>query len=226
MSKIKPFVLIMVLVFFLQSCSSVKVLSAWKGEQETIDKFREKNILVIARTADDHARIAFEEAIKLQLEAKGLKATESFKKFPRIHMEREMTEERMAMVLSILDSEGYTGVVITVIKDEQQHTETTSSGVYVGTSYGGYPGYYGGFNNYYSRPYAYGSYYNSFGGYIPTSSSTRTYSDYILETVAYNLDEPTENQLVAITTTSIGDPKEAYKAAEDYAAKIIKSLEK
>ena len=114
--KIKPFVLILILVLFLQSCSSTKVLSAWKAEQETIDKFREKNILVIARTADDHARIAFEEAIKLQLEAKGLKATESFKKFPKIHNEREMTEERLAMVLSILDSEGYNGVVITVIK--------------------------------------------------------------------------------------------------------------
>ncbi len=225
MSKIKPFLLIIVVVLFLQSCSSTKVLSAWKSDQDTIDKFKEKNILVIARTADDHARIAFEEAIKLQLEAKGLKATESFKKFPKIHNEREMSDERMAMVLSILDSEGYTGIVITVIKDEEQHTETTSNGVYVGASYGGYPGYYGGFNNYYARPYAYGSYYNSFGGYIPTSTSTRTYSNYILETVAYNLDEPTENQLVAITTTSIGDPKEAYKAAENYAAKIMKSLE-
>ena len=225
MMKIKPFVLIMILVLFLQSCSSTKVLSAWKAEQDTIDKFREKNILVIARTADDHARIAFEEAIKLQLEAKGLKATESFKKFPKIHNEREMTEERLAMVLSILDSEGYTGIVVTAIKDEQQHTETTSSGVYVGAYGGGYPGYYGGFNNYYAQPYAYGSYYNSFGGYIPTSTSTRTYSDYILETVAYNLDEPTENQLVAITTTSIGDPKEAYKAADEYAFKIMKSLE-
>ena len=65
--KIKPFVLILILVLFLQSCSSTKVRSVWKAEQETIDKFREKNILSIAR-------IAFEEAIKLQLEARGLKA--------------------------------------------------------------------------------------------------------------------------------------------------------
>ncbi len=223
--KIKPFVLILILTFFLQSCSSTKVLSAWKGQQENIDKFREKNILVIARTANDHGRIAFEEAIKLQLEARGLKATESFKKFPKINTDKEISEERMTMMKSILASEGFTAIVLTVIKDEEQHTETTSSGVYVGASYGGYPGYYGGFNSYYAQPYAYGSYYNSFGGYIPTSSSTRTYSDYILETVAYNLDEPTENQLVAITTTSIGDPKEAYKAADEYAYKIMKSLE-
>ena len=225
MMKIKPFLMILIFVFFLQACSGTKVLSAWKGEQENIDKFKEKNILVIARTANDHGRIAFEEAITLQLKAKGIKATESFKKFPKIYPNREMSEERVAMITSMLESEGFTGIVITVIKDEQQTTETTSNGVYIGASYGGYPGYYGGFNDYYSRPYAYGSYYSSFGGYIPTSTSTRTYSDYVLETVAYNLDEPSENQLVAITTTSVSDPKEAYKAATEYADKIMKSLE-
>ncbi|NNK76538.1 MAG: hypothetical protein HKP42_10815, partial [Maribacter sp.] len=50
-------------------------------------------------------------------------------------------------------------------------------------------------------------------------------TDYVLETVAYNLDEPSENQLVAITTTSISDPRKAYKTAEEYADKIMKSLE-
>lgn len=223
--KIKSIVLILVLTLFLQACSSAKVVSAWKGEQENIDKFREKNILVIARTANDHARIAFEEAIKLQLEAKGLKATESFKKFPKINTSHEISEERLAMMKSILDSEGYTGVVLTVVKDKEQTLQTTSNGVYVGASYGGYPGYYGGFNSYYARPYAYGSYYNSFGGYIPTSTSTRTVTDYVLETVAYNLDEPTENQLVAIVTTEVNDPKDAYKTADEYAYKIMKSLE-
>ncbi len=227
MFKIKPIVLLLIFVFFLQSCSGIKVLSAWKGEQENIDRFREKKIMVIARTANDHARIAFEEAITLQLKARGIEATESFKKFPKIYPNKEITEERVAMVASMLESEGFTGVVITVIKDKQQSIETSSSGMYVGVgaSYGGYPGYYGGFNNYYAYPYAHGSYYNSFGGYIPMSTSTRTVTDYVLETVAYNLDEPSENQLVAITTTSVDDPSKAYKTAEEYADKIMKSLE-
>lgn len=217
--------IIVISAFIVQSCSSIKVLDAWRGDEANIEKFKEKNVLVIARTANDHARIAFEEAITLQLKAKGIKATESFKKFPKIYPNLEMSEERVAMVTSMLGSEGFTGIVITVIKDEQQTTETTSNGIYIGASYGGYPGYYGGFYDYYSRPYAYGSYYSSFGGYIPTSTSTRTYSDYVLETVFYNLDEPSENQFVAIVTSTINDPKEAYKTAEKYVDKIMKSLE-
>ncbi len=223
--KIKPFVLILIFVCYLQACSSVKVITAWKGEQVNIDKFRKKNVLVIARTANDHARIAFEEAITLKLKARGVKATESFKKVPKIYPNREISEERVALLKSLLASEGYTGIVLTVIRDKQQSIETTHSGAYVGTSYGGYPGYYGGFYNYYASPYAYGPYYNSFGGYIPMSTTTRTVTDYVLETVAYNLDEPSEYQLVAITTTNISDPNDAYKTAVEYADKIMESLE-
>jgi len=217
--------LIVISAFIVQGCSSIKVLDAWRGDEANIEKFKEKNVLVIARTANDHARIAFEEAITLELKARGIKATESFKKAPKIYPNKEISEERVALIKSLLSSEGYTGIVLTVIKDKQQTLETSSSGVYVGASYGGYPGYYGGFYDYYAYPYAYGSYYDSFGGYIPVSTSTRMVTDYVLETVAYNLDEPSENQLVAITTTSVSDPKEAYKIAEQYVDKIMKSLE-
>ncbi|MCE2613257.1 hypothetical protein LVD13_09760 [Flavobacteriaceae bacterium D16] len=219
-------IVILISGVLLQSCGSVKVLDAWKGEQENIDKFKEKNVLVIARTANDHARIAFEENIANALKARGIKATESFKKAPKIYPNREISEERVALIKSLMASEGFDGVVLTVIKDKQQTVRTSSSGIYVGASYAGYyPNYYGSFYNYYSYPYAYGSYYDSFGGYIPMSTSTRTYTTYVLETVAYNLDEPSENQLVAIVTSSIDDPKEAYKTAGQYVAQIMKSLE-
>ncbi len=209
----------------LSSCSSVKVLDAWKGPDENVAKFKQKNVLVLARTANTTARIAFEEEISKALAASDIKATESFKKFPKIHKNREMTEEREAMIRSILNSEGYTGIVITTVRDKEETTSTNTSGVYVGASYGyGYPGYYGGFYNYYRYPYAYGSYYNSFGGYIPTGTTTSTYTTYILETVAYNLDEPEENQLVFVARTSLDDPTNAYKTAEKYVAKLTEAI--
>jgi hypothetical protein len=222
-------VLIVTVCFLIQGCSSSKskVTGAWKADQNVVDIFKEKNVLVIARTANDHARIAFEEAIVLELKALGIKATESFKKAPKIYPNREISEERVALIKSLLESEGYTGIVLTVIKEKEQVTTTSSSGIYVGASYGNYyPGYYGNFYNYYSSPYAYGSYYDSFGGYIPVSTSTKTYNNYVLETVAYNLDEPTENQLVAVVTSSVNDPKEAYKTAAVYARNMMKSLQK
>jgi hypothetical protein len=204
----------------------VKVLDAWRGDQVSIDKFKNKNVLVFTRTADNSSRIAFEEAIANQLRTDGIKCTESFKKFPKIHMEREMTPEREQMISSILKSEQYNGIVITTVKDKEQTTRTENSGVYVGAGYGmGYPGYYGGFYDYYRTPYAYGPYYNSFGGYIPTGSTTRTSTTYILETVGYNIDEPEENQLVFVVTTSLDDPSDAYKTAQKYIDKIVQAYD-
>ncbi|WP_297690556.1 hypothetical protein [uncultured Eudoraea sp.] len=216
--------------FVFQNCGSVKVRDTWTGEEETVAKFKEKKILVLARTAGNTARIAFEEALANELRAKGYKATESFKKFPKIYTNREITDERVAFVQSILESEGYNGIVIVAVKDQQSTTTTSSSGIGVGVAarpgfYGGYPGYYGGFNNYYRTPYAYGPYYDSFGGYIPTSTSTSTSTTYILETVFYNLDEPQENQLVAVVTSELDDPKEAYKTAGKYVKTMVKAFQ-
>jgi plasmid stabilization system protein ParE len=219
-------VLILIFAFTLQNCSSTKVLNAWKAEDDIVSKFKSKNVLVIARTANDHARIAFERAIADELRSKGIKTTESYTKAPKIHPNREMSEERLALIKSMMASEGFTAVVLTVIKEKDQTSRTSYSGISVGATYGNYyPGYYGGFYDYFSYPYAYGSYYDSFGGYIPMSSSTYTTTNYVLETVVYNLEEEGNNQLVAVVTTSLKDPKEAYKTAEAYVREIIQSLE-
>ena len=206
-----------------QSCGSVKVLNTWKAEGDAVAKFKQKNVLVIARTNNNTARTAFESAIAKQLNSKGIKATESFKKIPTLHTEVEMSEERMNRILSMIESEGYTGIVITTVKDTEQVTQTNTSGVYMGVGYG-YPGYYGGFNSYYGNPYAYGSYYSGFGGYMPTSSTTSTYNNYVLETVGYSLDEPEENQLVFVVTSKLSDPSDAYKTADEYVEKIVKAF--
>lgn len=220
------FILLAFTFIFLQSCSSTKVLDSWKAEPSVVELFKKKHVLVMARTADDAARYAFESEIADALRKRGINATESYNKAPKLHLEKEMTEERLEFLKSLMDSEGLNAVVLTVIKDKKQTVRTTSSGIYTGLSYGAYyPGYYGGFYDYYSHPYAYGPYYSSFGGYIPTSTSTRVETKYVLETVAYNLDEPKENQLVAVVTTSLDDPKEADKTVKKYVELIIESLD-
>ncbi|WP_033956143.1 hypothetical protein [Psychroserpens jangbogonensis] len=226
--KSKNYLILLTFSFiFFQNCSSTKVLDSWKANDDVINKFKEKNVLVIARTSNNQARIAFENALAEDLRGRGLKVTESYSKAPQIYPNREMSEERVALMKSLLDSEGFNAIILIVIKDKSSITRTSNSGIYVGASYGNYyPNHYGGFYNYYSYPYAYGSYYNSFGGYIPTSSSTYTETKYVLETVVYNLDEPSEDQLVAVVTTSIDDPKDAYKTADLYVEEMMKSLEK
>lgn len=191
--------LVIALTTLLHSCSGSKVLAAWLGDNEDVAEFKQKNVLVIARTADDHARIAFEEAIANELKAKGIQATESFKKAPKIYPNREITEERVALIRSLIQSEGFDGVVLTVIKDKSETLYVSQSGIHFGVAYSNYyPGYYGSFYNYYAQPYAYGPYYSSFGGYVPVSTSVNTYTTYVLETVAYNLDAMGNDQLVEI----------------------------
>lgn len=219
-------IMVVLVAVIMQNCGSVKVLDSWTGNEETIEKFKKKNVLVYARTADNTSRIAFEEALANELNAGGIKATESFKKFPKVYANKEISEERVALVQSVMDSEGYNGIVVVAVKDKEQKTTTSSSGVSVGMGYGGYyPGYYGGFYNYYRTPYAYGPYYGGYTGYAPVSTTTSTSTTYILETVFYNLDEPEENQLVAVVTSSLSDPKEAYKTAEKYVDTMVKGFE-
>ncbi len=213
-------------LLLFQSCSSVKVVNAWKADQTKVDDFKKRNILVIVRANNELARIAFEKEIADQLRVRGIKATESYTKAPNMHANKEMSEERKVMMRSILNSEGFDGVVITVVKDKQQTTSTSSSGIYMGASYSNfYPGYYGSFNNYYAYPYAYGSYYNSFGGQIAGSTYTSTSTDYVLETIFYNLSESEDDQLVAVVTTNLDDPKDAFKTAQKYVDEMIKALQ-
>ena len=211
--------------FTLMGCgTSVKVTNTWKGEPDTIEKFKQKDVLVIARTADNQARTAFETEIAKSLNARGIKATESFKKIPRLNPQQEVSEERAQQVLSMIQSEGFDAIVLTTVKDKRQTTQTNTTGMYVG-AYGGYPGYYGGFNSYYGYPYAYGPYYGA-GTYVPTGSTTSTYTTYVLETLGFSLDEPEEDQLVFVVTTELGEPGDAYKTAEKYVAKITEAFNK
>ncbi|MFT5848673.1 MAG: hypothetical protein ACJARX_001201 [Psychroserpens sp.] len=226
MKSIKQIAVLVIITLFFQNCASTKVLDAWKAEPSVVELFKEKKVLVIARTSNDRARLAFEQEIVKALGERGIKATESYSKAPKIHPNREMSEERLNFIKGLMKSEGFDAVVLTVIKDKKVTERVTSNGIYFGASYGNYyPGYYGGFYNYYSYPYAYGSYYDSFGGYIPTSTSTSYDTKYVLETVAYNLDEGEENQLVAVVTMSIDNPKEAYKTAGKYVDLMIENLE-
>ena len=60
---------------------------------------------------------------------------------------------------------------------------------------------------------------------MPSTTTTYNVKTYVLETVAYNLDEPDGKQLVAVTTTKIEDPSNVSKVAAEYVKAITKSLE-
>ncbi|MGJ5640963.1 hypothetical protein [Formosa sp. S-31] len=211
---------VIALLLCVTSCSSVKVVDSWKADN--VATIKDKNILVIARTANNQARIAFEQEIANQLRAKNLKATESFKELPHIEPNKQLTEEQTKALVQTIKNEGYNAIVLSVVKDYQESTKTTTDGgYYAGGTFGGvYPGYYGGFYGYYSYPMN----YVSVGNYAPMTSTTTTVKNYVLETVTYNLDEPEGKQLIAVVTSKLEDPHSMSDNAKEYADKVMKSL--
>jgi len=220
MKKSISLILSLTVIILLNACSSVKVLDSWKADN--IDSMNFKNILVIARTDNNQGRVIFEEEIANQLRAKGMKATESYTKFPQLNPDEKISEEKRETIITLLKNEGFNAVVLTVVKDVQETTKTvTDGGYYAGGTYASYyPMYYGGFYGYYRHPYSYSTY----GNYVPSTSTTYTTKAYILETVIYNLDLPDNQQLVAVVTSKIDDPKNVFNAAKDYVKAIAKSF--
>lgn len=209
-------------ILMLSGCSSVKVLNSWKANNT--DAVKDNNFLVIARTENTQARIAFENEIVKQLSDRGMKATASFTKFPKLNPDQEVTEERKVEILSILENEGFNAVVLTVVKEVEDISKTTQEGGYYagGNYYGFYPRYYGGFYGYYHNPMS----YSTLGNYVPASYTTTTSHNFVLETVIYNLDETEENQLVAVITSRIENPINASDTAKQYVKAITKSFDK
>ena len=221
MKKLIYSILGLSLILLFSGCSSVKVLNSWKADN--VDSVNDNNFIVIARTADKQARIAFENEIVKQLADKGIRSTASFSKFPNLNPDEEVTEDRKAEIIKILENEGFNAAVLTVVKDVQELSQTTQQGGgYAGGNYYGYyPRYYGGFYGYYHHPMS----YSTMGVYEPATYTTRTSKNYILETVIYDLEESEENQLVAVVTSKLEDPENTSKAAEQYVKAITKSFE-
>lgn len=214
--------LVIMNLVLLSSCSSAKVLNSWKADN--IADVRDNNMLVIARTDNMSARIAFENEIVKELTSRGIKATASFEKFPKLNPDKEITEEDQKKIKTMLLEDGFDGVVLTVVKDEQELTKTvTDGGYYAGsTYYGFYPRYYNGFYGYYRNPMS----YSTFGNYVEQTTQTYTAKNFILETVIYNLDEPEDKQLVAVVTSKLEEPDNAATTAKQYVKAISKSFDK
>ena len=222
MKKALNLTLLLLLLAVVSSCSGIKVLDSWKSD--SLADIKDNNILVIARTENKQARIAFEQQISEQLRSSGIKATESFRELPEFnHDNQELTDEQKKNFQDFLKNEGYNGIILTVLKDYQERTETyQDGGYYAGATYfpSYYPAYYGGFYGYYYNPLSYSTY----GSYVPTSTSTVTVRTYIVETVIYDLSKNEKEQLAAVVTTQIEDPKNITDNAIEYTQKVSQAL--
>ncbi len=212
---------------FMVGCSNIKILSSWKTEPENMKDFKTKKAFVIARTNSNAARIAMETEMALALNARGIQVLESYKKFPVFNEQSEISEERKEAIKKTLKEEGYGSIIMSSILDKQKTASTSSTGYYVGGAYSNYyPDYYGGFNNYYSQPYAYGGYYSGMSTYVNTGTTTSISTTYVVETVAYNMEAPEDKRLVFVVNARLQDPTDVDMTAKILVSSIVSALEK
>ncbi|MFD1293215.1 hypothetical protein ACFQ5N_05135 [Lutibacter holmesii] len=219
---------------FYSCASSINVVNKWTAENSE-GTLKDKNILVIARAANEKVRMAFEDEMAKQLRAKGFNATESYKKHPNLKSDQKMTAEKKVKVKKVLEEEGYNSVVLSVLKDKLENIKSTEGGgYYAGQSLKSYYppyipvysyGFYGGYG--FSSGYLYNTKtYQDYGTYVESSVETETTNSYVLETLAYNLELAEDKQLVAYVTTRIDEPDNYKSAAKGNTQKILESFKK
>ena len=215
--------IISILLITLSSCkSSVEVINAWKSDK--LKTLVDQNILVITRTENNKKRRAFENQMVAYLKKKNIKASTSYMKIPIFNDQREYTDKEKKELVKKIKGLGFNAIILTSVKNRSEKTVTTThGGYYTGGSYSSlYPQYYGGFYGYYNHPYSHPTYQS----YVPSETYTDIRKSFVLETVIFNLDLSSSEQLVAVVTSSIDDPETVYTAAEEYVIEIAKSLRK
>ena len=220
MKKSTYFLICFISILTFQSCSTVKVLDSWKSGN--VSDLKNRNFLVVARSANDQTRLVFENEIIKQMESNGYRVTSSFAKFGNMNPNEKPSESNKGMIKKMLESEGFDGVILTVLKDLKEETRLQKEGGYYagGNYYGYYPRYYGGFYGYYRHPMS----MTTLGNYVPETITTSTSKVYVLETTVYDLKAPENKQLIAIVTSKIEDPESASAVAKSYVSKVSASL--
>ena len=220
---IKLSTIISILLITLSSCkSSVEIINAWKSDK--LKTLVDQNILVITRTENNKKRMAFENQMVAYLKKKNIMASTSYMKIPIFNDQREYTDKERKELVKKIKGLGFNAIILTSVKNRSEKTVTTThGGYYTGGSYSSlYPQYYGGFYGYYNHPYSHPTYQS----YVPSETYTDIRKSFVLETVIFNLDLSSSEQLVAVVTSSIDDPETVYTAAEEYVIEIAKSLRK
>ncbi len=214
--KILKFTLLALSIWVISSCSSVQVTDSYQAPDSAASW--NNDFLVVTRTNDRAVRSSFENAMVTELNNGGVKSASSLSVYPNLDVTKNYSNAEINQMISDMQSEGYNGIVLNVLKNVKNETSTVPVG---GDGfYGAYPGYYYGFGGYYMNPAIYPSYN------FPTQYETSTYQVFQLETTVYDLTKPANKQLVSVVSVDVTDPSSMVSNADDYAKKVVKELGK
>lgn len=195
------------------SCSPVKVTNRYAVPD--IAQARNNNFVVIVRSSDADVRNVYEEKMANALKSSGINASPLTGLLPILDPNNKISEAEVTSFVNDLKSKNFNGVLVTVLKNVNKQQNTYQTG---GNYYDMYPGYFYGFNSFYYNPWA----YSDWG---PTSYTTDSYNVYQVQTNVYDLTREPRKQLIAVVSSEITDPDNFVSLADDFANKVVKTLE-
>jgi len=108
-------VLSIIMLFFITSCASTKVVNEWKDPNITSKKFKKIMVIGVAKQPD-HRR-SYEDEFVRQLQAKGVMAIASHKFIPRDKMQ---DRETISKNIEGMEIDGVIITRLTEVKDKKQ----------------------------------------------------------------------------------------------------------
>ncbi|WP_103072183.1 hypothetical protein [Aquimarina sediminis] len=200
----------------LVSCSAVKVTDSWKAVNT--EDIKQKNIMVVSKTDNQVIRTRFEKDMVSRLNENGYKSVESIEIFPGVIPTKEQSYDQVEEIKKELKNKGVDVVIMTVLRDTQEYTETITTGTtYQMTTYPSFYrfGYYGGFYRYYGTVFTEAD---------PITTVTSLGKKYILETVVYDLTQSEDKELLSVITTVVDNPENLGVTSKDFSKKVTKAL--
>ncbi len=160
-----------------------------------------KNVLIVFASTDALQRRSFEDAMALQLRAKGLKAVQSYTVLPDDRIDREA-------IVRLVKEGGFDGVIAARLSGVSQEQSYVPGYVSAAPYYGGWGGWYGGW---------YGSVYEP--GYMKTTTIAR------VETQVWqtNVAEPA---MIWSGMSETVDPQQTKNVAGEIVEVTIETLQK
>lgn len=213
-------------VLFASCASVVEVFDEWQGDN--FSTLNNQKILVLSKSNDKVAKERFEKDLAERLRNSGVDAVEGFIAFPNMEQKKRTPEEIDAAVKKVVEA-GFTGAVITGVKDKTTLSESSTVGGYdrqVTTGQGTDLTFESFAYQYYGFGAFYGSSFNSSLGsvYQEAETTTNSYDVYIIEAITYNLTLPKEKQLVGVLTVKVTDPTSYAEVADKYTKLIAKQF--
>ena len=190
----------------LSSCKTTYMTHSanFSGEKKAYEK-----VLVVVRQKDKTIRIALENQIAADLNAKGVEAASSMEAIKTDSFDKELSLEQLDELRESLLNSGYSGAVVTNLIDTSQYTQVTTTAA---TPMWG--GYYRGWGAYY--------------GYYPAGywgqDRIQAGVDYVLESCLFDLRDRDGNNLQWVGRFKIRDPSDLEKTIAKYSAELTEAL--